>query len=109
MESKECLEDNFHKSLKNEVEDFITKLKSENLDAYNRLIKIAFPAIDMFEEITKTIKRLENNHEAVCNRIEQKEQEQLLAEDIYSECGVEIRYCDCQTIAQELIKLGWKK
>lgn len=29
-----------------------------------------------------------------------------LTETIYSECGVEIRYCDCQTIAQKLILLG---
>ncbi len=35
-------------------------------------------------------------------------QEQL-ADDIYSKCGISIRYCDCMAIAQELIKLGWKK
>ncbi len=32
-----------------------------------------------------------------------------LTEIIYSDCGVEIRYCDCQTIATKLIELGWEK
>lgn len=32
-----------------------------------------------------------------------------LTETLYSECGVEIRYCDCQAIAKKLIELGWEK
>lgn len=31
-----------------------------------------------------------------------------LADIIYSECGVSIRYCDSQTIAKKLIELGWR-
>lgn len=32
-----------------------------------------------------------------------------LAEAIYSQCGVVIKYDDCQAIAQKLIELGYKK
>ncbi len=31
-----------------------------------------------------------------------------LTEIIYSDCGVEIRYCDCQTIARKLVEKGYE-
>lgn len=39
-----------------------------------------------------------------------EELKKQLTEDIFNQCkDLQIRYCDCATIAKKLIELGWEK
>ena len=40
----------------------------------------------------------------------EEDRKRELADDIFRQCkNLQIRYCDCVSIAQNLIELGWEK